>query len=282
MIKNLILSAIILLASLFTFGQNVGIGIAAPTEKLQVDSGNIKIGKDPWAPGKSHLLKFGDGDNCHIGEVGNDSMEIKAKFLSIVHPTGSLTKLSFHGNIRIDDGTQAPGKVLTSSDNGGNASWQTPGPLNSGFYATFSASKDVPILVPGGSFGLVSVTWDTESFDDAGSLSGAVFSAPSNGVYHFDITIAFALSGVTGTGKVIGVQLFLPLSKSKFITVPVSSDDNGNTVNASMSVTLKLSAGDTIVIGAYNGTGVTQTIVPSFGGVPSSEDFSFFTGYRLY
>jgi len=63
---------ILLLANLVLFisclvAQNVGIGVTIPTEKLHVDSGNIKIGKDIWTPLKSHLLKFGDGDFCHIG-----------------------------------------------------------------------------------------------------------------------------------------------------------------------------------------------------------------------
>ena len=55
----------------FAKAQNVGINNTSPTEKLHIDSGNIKIGKLPWgSPANSHFLKFGDANFVILG-AGN-------------------------------------------------------------------------------------------------------------------------------------------------------------------------------------------------------------------
>jgi hypothetical protein len=61
--------------------QNVGISNPSPTEKLHVDSGNIKIGNAVWeTPTNTKLLKFGDGNFVTIGEdEGDDRLVVKAR-----------------------------------------------------------------------------------------------------------------------------------------------------------------------------------------------------------
>lgn len=62
-------------------GQNIGIGTVTPVDKLNIDSGNIRIGKSLWDNTiSSKLLKFGDGDYVIIGEdEADDRLLIKAK-----------------------------------------------------------------------------------------------------------------------------------------------------------------------------------------------------------
>jgi hypothetical protein len=75
--------------ALITDEGNVGIGEPAPTEKLHVNNGNIRIGKNAWgSTADNRLLKFGDGSFVSIGEAGEDDrMEITANKVIMNVPT---------------------------------------------------------------------------------------------------------------------------------------------------------------------------------------------------
>lgn len=83
----------------FIAAQNVGIGTITPTEKLHVDSGNIKIGKLVWSGVNIPFLKFGDGDYVTLGEEeADDRLTIRAKELFIRPSNGYNTvPLSIQG-----------------------------------------------------------------------------------------------------------------------------------------------------------------------------------------
>jgi Chaperone of endosialidase len=71
----------------FSVAQNVGIGNPTPTEKLHVDSGNIKIGNAVWSPTNKSFLKFGDANYITIGEEEeDDQLTIRSKGLFIRPP----------------------------------------------------------------------------------------------------------------------------------------------------------------------------------------------------
>jgi hypothetical protein len=74
---------------------NVGIGELTPIEKLHINNGNLKLGKNIWNTiADDRFLKFGDGDYVSIGETGgDDQMELRAgninlKAGTIQVPTG--------------------------------------------------------------------------------------------------------------------------------------------------------------------------------------------------
>jgi hypothetical protein len=73
-----------------SYSQNVGIGTVTPNEKLNVDSGNIRIGKNTWfTPSSSRFLLIGDGDFISLGESeGDDILTIRAKELELRPSTG--------------------------------------------------------------------------------------------------------------------------------------------------------------------------------------------------
>lgn len=118
-------------------GTKVGIGIGSPTEGLHIDS-SVKIGNSVWStPTNSRFLKFGDGNFVTIGEDSTDDrLHFKAKDYVFGKSSNAYTgnvgigvigspsaKLHVNGSVRITDGNQATGRVLTSDING-NASWQ--------------------------------------------------------------------------------------------------------------------------------------------------------------
>ncbi len=118
-------------------GNSVGIGISAPSEGLHIDS-SVKIGNFVWSsPASSRFLKFGDGNFVTMGEDSSDDrLYLRAKDYVFGKSSSGYTgnvgigvigspsaKLHVNGTVRITEGNQALGKVLTSDANG-NATWQ--------------------------------------------------------------------------------------------------------------------------------------------------------------
>ena len=117
-------------------------------------------------------------------------------------------KLDVRGGIKIVDGTQGAGKVLTS-DGAGNASWQTPAAGGGGGeqHVAFFAG-DEPVAdqnIPANAIATISFGPGYASFNDGNGYNGATnhFTAPVAGVYQLNATV-----NVQGTPGAI-VQLFL-------------------------------------------------------------------------
>ncbi len=89
---------------------SVGIGEPAPSEKLQVNNGNVKIGANAWATAADNkVLKFGDANYVTIGEVGaDDKMEVKAN---------EITLKAVSGNVLVPDGNVAIGTGASTVQN---------------------------------------------------------------------------------------------------------------------------------------------------------------------
>lgn len=80
------------------------------TQNLRIKGdGNIAIGGPVWSSAANdRVIRFGDGDFVHIGEVGaDDKMELKAN--SFLFKTGK---------VQIQDGSQGAGKAFVSDANG--------------------------------------------------------------------------------------------------------------------------------------------------------------------
>ena len=123
-----------------TSGGNVGVGTTSPTQKLQVagtvysTSGGFKF------PDGTTQASAASGTGGGIGGSGTTNylpIFTGATTLgnSVVYETGGKVgigtntpsaKLDVAGSVKIADGNQAAGKVLTSSDGTGAATWQTP------------------------------------------------------------------------------------------------------------------------------------------------------------
>jgi microcystin-dependent protein len=136
--KKIVSSLLLTLLTMHLYCQNIGIGISTPSEKLNIDSGNVRIGNGVWSTvANSRLLYFGDQNFISIGEEESDDvLSLQAKEFRF-RPSASgysgnvgigitsspSAKLHVGTSFRYEDGNQQASKVLIS-DNFGNATWQ--------------------------------------------------------------------------------------------------------------------------------------------------------------
>ena len=197
---KLVFTLILTVSVSFLYSQRVGIGLTNPLEKLHVDS-SIKIGVGPWSsPINNRYYKIGDGNNVTIGEVGlDDRLEFSAReFLfrnsggypgangkvGININTSPTAFLEVNGNVKITDGTQGAGKILTSAADG-TASWQDHPTANSGFHAKLQSANI--IISPSTVYVIV---FDNETFDDGSvyNSSNGFYTSPTGGTYSSKFT----------------------------------------------------------------------------------------------
>lgn len=261
--------------SLSLHAQNVGIGTLNPTEKLHVDSGAIRIGRSVWNAQSNNWLKYGDEDYVRIGEEGDDSLSIQARYIRITPPPayGVFGKVLLSGTLQIKDasGSQGVGKVLTS-DAEGNASWMKPANANTGFRAQVGSGTTIPLPPCSGCIGLTTINWPFTIYDDGGTFFGSTYTAPSNGVYHFDANLTFSISGIANTaGNALGIRLFTSSGTDQRVYNNLHANDNGGPVTAQISMDVKLLAGQTVTIEGINFSSTVLTVANGF-----------FSGHKIY
>jgi hypothetical protein len=263
--------------------QKVGIGITTPQEKLHVDS-SIKIGLLPWTSSShNRFLKFGDGNNVTIGEVGmDDRLEFSAReFLfksngafpntgkvGINISTSPSAFLEVNGDLKITDGTQDDGRVLTSDDNG-KATWKDLPSKGSGFHANLSNANVV--VVPSTD---QTITFNNRTILDEGfgyDVSSGLFTASANGLYSFNVKIQWSLATNTQA------QLSVSIQRNGATVEEAVESVVGNAGNAqktiSFSTVLKLNALDVVRVVVRQESGDNQEVATSN---------SSFSGYRLH
>ncbi|RYY67089.1 MAG: hypothetical protein EOO13_14995, partial [Chitinophagaceae bacterium] len=105
-----------------------------------------------------------------------------------INNTEPTAQLDVQGTVKISNGTQGAGKVLTS-DASGNASWQAPAALNTGFKA-FMLGTNI------GANSNLNIPFSTASpldgkFDDGNNYNNTTkaYVAPADGLYTFNVTV---------------------------------------------------------------------------------------------
>ncbi len=101
------------------------VGIAAAlgqvTERLHVDTGNIKIGRVAWASSvNDRFLKFGDGDYVSVGETsGDDRMMLTGKqFAFRAGPTSAPRARLLNSELRLYESTGADSTIIFNGARG--------------------------------------------------------------------------------------------------------------------------------------------------------------------
>ena len=283
--RKILLTTGALLIIFFVSAQNVGIGINPPLEKLHVDSGHIKIGSHVWSGTfYDKFLKFGDGDFVYLGETGEDDrLVLYAKNFIFTKSSNGYSgnvgigtasapsaKLEVNGDIKITDGTQSAGKVLTSNASG-LASWQLL-PLGSSANTGFSATNTAGQVITSGA--LPFVILDFEDYDDGGNFSSSGYTAPADGVYHFDAMVHWSTNSSGGVRYAYILKIyvgFIVLHKNVTYFVTDILENHAQT----LSCDLKLTTGQTVRLSVEQNTGINKSI-------QAGPEYTFFSGHRVY
>lgn len=261
----------------------MGVGTNNPVEKLHVDSGQVKIGRNVLGPGQWNVLKFGDGDFVHIGETNaDDEMNLVASYfiftsiggfggrVGINTPGGTVpgAQLEVNGSVKITNGTQGNGKVLTS-DGAGLSSWQNPVSGSGAFKALVTTTQNFP------SASVTNIIFTSEDYDDASSFFSTQYIAPATGLYHFDVMVSW---NITAVGFISTYLMDLTVDGSdvheQVLKVPAGSSGS---YPQSISCDIKLNAGQAVSVTLNHNAGILQPVK----GITGTLRNTYFSGRRV-
>jgi hypothetical protein len=252
---------------------SVGIGTFAfsPSYKLQVNGSIYGTSVSAYDPSGNAITGITSANNGVYGSAnsgngisGYSGSGVAGEFNS---NTGLAIK-TLKGNVEINDGklvlkdaTQGNGRLLES--NGfGEASWRE----NVAFLAKNVGVSNLSI--PAGGSG-TDVPFITEDYDIGNDFSSTTFTAPITGVYHFDGKITWDQQTFTAGGQLV---LFLLVDGGLFTdNIQNASSGNNQSRTSSLSTDVRLSAGSTVKLVAFQNTSNTQqlaagTVRASFSG----------------
>ena len=180
--------------------------------------------------------------------------------IGIVSPAA---KLHVNGNMRLADGTQGQGKILESDANG-NASWKS---VQAGFKAKLAADQIFAQLAN------TDFIPTTESFDDGSAYNNATgeFTAPDNGLYHFDVAIR--LKGGTATFVYLQMELMVDGVAQDRVSDYVRVEGSSYLGGMTFSSNVKLTAGQKVKV-RYYGTYSVASVSFATG--------SYISGFKVY
>jgi len=239
--------------------QNVGIGTNTPTYPLTVISdasnkglvqkaGSSELGFYVSASGAAYVQTWSPTDLYFTTNNGNAKVAIAnaTGYVGIATTTPSA-QFDINGTLRIRGNGAAAGKVLTSIDASGNATWQTPA-TGTGIGFRGELGDEWAVTQAAGEF---TVHGFTEAFDDGGGFNGSAgtFTAPSDGVYQFVANLNWNQPTSTTGSSIIVARLYL----TRGALTNVIEQENSNLPNItnydqSQTITsiIKLTAGDVI------------------------------------
>ncbi|MBS1595778.1 MAG: hypothetical protein JST90_15795 [Bacteroidetes bacterium] len=178
----------------------------------------------------------------------------------------------FSGSVTIQDGTQGAGRVLTSDING-NAYWDTAGANPTiGFHASGGGSATVAASTV-----TTARIYGTVDYNDGSAYNATtgIFTAPSNGMYHFDYSEE--LNGTSGytSGYMLAILYVNGATVHGSYAEASPPTASGSYLTMQNSVNVRLNAGDQVKIqfANYTNTGISLT---------GSVFYSGFGGYKVY
>jgi hypothetical protein len=156
--------------------------------------------------------------------------------------------LAVTGKLYVTSSTGSTGSIM-SVNSSGNPIWMTP--------SAFSV-KDVGTVSQSIANGTdVAVDFTTVDYDNDSdySIANNTFTAPTNGIYHFDAMVLW--DPPTNSTGYLAISLFVGNSLHSTVRTPAFQ---GESASNTLSVDVKLNAGQTVRLNAYQSTGVTQNL----------------------
>jgi hypothetical protein len=205
---------------------------------LSTDVRNRSIGVQGVAGGTNYSVE-GVGVWAEANGTGSGTANNYGLYATASAAAGTNYSAWLNGQVRITDGTQGAGKVLTS-DASGNASWQGPVGIR---LTNLSSSINIP-------FAYTPITqWQTVSYEDGGSNYNSVtgeYTVPVGGVYSLTSNLGFFSVGANGYSSLLffvnGVQIIDSRESAVAGTFPGTKAD----------ITTRLNAGDKVNVVSYS------------------------------
>ncbi len=276
------LLAISMISTATLIAQNVGISTKAPAYPLDVN-GRVRLRYNGtfntagiWFNNSlnAEAAFVGMFNDSVIGAYGNGDWRIGIDFKNERLGIGTMApkaKLDIAGTVKITDGTQGAGKILTSDANG-NARWAAPKISNTGVRAWLTKFTAQPgnILFPS--------SWNASTFgafnDGPFDALNGIYTAPSTGLYRFEL----AMKPDKSTPQTPAVSGSYTISIFAGFTVVATVDTrfsaNSFYPDSYCSGIIKLNQGDIVRVTIS----LTSNANVIFGGGPDT----FFSGYQLY
>ena len=287
-------------SSMFSSAQKIGINTPTPAMQLEVkspDSASLLLtNSQVLADSEKTALYFRSGSlytgaiKTHVEYAAGSEARMGFFTFGLPNANGLLERMSIRdngnvgigtvnpsakfevaGSVKIADGTQGAGKLLTS-DAAGNASWQTAASSNA-----FRAYAGTATLIPSASgTTYTQVTFDNMVYNQnpPGVFTGNTFHAPTAGVYHFDISLLWN----TGTPGPNPFNLSMVLINTGFSLLARSDTpvpgSYYSTVSSNLSCDIYLAANEAIYVGAQQASGATIPVV--------ATTFTSFDGHRVF
>ena len=132
----------------------------------------------------------------------------------------------------------------------------------------FRASYPGTTLIPSSS--TTQLTFLNTVFNDGGGYAANAFTAPSDGVYHFEVAALFT---PFNSSTRIGAFIYVNGSNHSGNYTYASTDYASASVNA----TMHLDAGDVVTVKVYNGSADDATLQ-----APSGNAYNYFSGFQVY
>lgn len=208
--------------------------------------------------------------NSDLPELVNDSLLTLLRMGNVgIGTKAPAAKLDVIGNIRMQDGNQANGKVMTSNSNG-QASWQ---PKTYGFAATGSfpaiSNKQTISSATNTQINIINL----EEYDAAAMYNAAtgVVTIGETGVYHVDVSITYsqASNGIYSLTLVNNAGTVL-----RYATQRVSSASFIDNLQLTISADISCTAGQTLRLFTEQNSGSLQFVFGAF--------YSWFNMHKLY
>ena len=186
-------------------------------------------------------------------------------------------KLEVNGQVKIDGGAPAAGKVLTSTNGTGISTWENLPSYNTAFKVYSSGGVSIASYF----FGTVLFNNSVSAsgiFDDGNNFNNSThaYVAPATGVYQFNISVS--ISSPTNLALQTGEISLEPIGSSS-VTSNLSQNNIFVVAGAPLpdvinySFITRMAAGDNIFIRVYHSTG---------GNITVGANANVFSGVRLY
>lgn len=178
------------------------------------------------------------------------------------------------GGVKINDSlvignSGNPGDIMTRTSTG-RAVWTNPSAISTSNPppVNFSANGSNNTIAPGT---VAAVTFQNIDYNGSGAFNNTVFTAPSNGVYHFDGSVTLDASSVGGN---FDYQLQIMVGGGTYRVSTGTRNSGQQTAQAQISVDIFLSTGTQVQLGFYHNAG---------GNLPvySQINYTYFTGHKV-